>query len=92
LLEDMKRVGVVRGMEIWTGAENWRKFAVARLRSTEEAELASSVFVGMQGLSDAIDCRNSMRGSCCAVSEEAIVVVDAMLEAEIRDIWQGVAL
>ena len=68
----MKRVGVVRGMESWIGAENWRKFAVARLRSTEEAELASSVLVGMQGLSDAIDCRNSTSGSCWAASEEAI--------------------
>ena len=64
LLEEIKRVGAVSGTESWTGAENWRKFAVARLRSTEEAEEASSVLVGMQGLSDAIDCRNSTRGSC----------------------------
>ena len=73
----MKRVGVVRGMDSWTGAENWRKLAVARLRSTVEAEVAeeaSSILVGMQGLSDAIDCRNSTRGSCCAASEVAIVV------------------
>ena len=74
----MKRVRVVRGMETWTGAENWRKFAVARLRSTEEAEVASSVLVGIHGLSEAIDCRNSTRGSCWVVSEEAIVVLDAM--------------
>jgi hypothetical protein len=72
--EEIKRVGVSRGMDIWMGAENWRKFAVARLRSTEDDEVASSVLVGMQGLSDAIDCRSSTRGSCWAASEVAIVV------------------
>ena len=46
------------------GAENWRKLAVARLRSTEEAEDASSVMVGIHGLSEAIDWRNRIRGSC----------------------------
>ena len=65
----MNRVGVVRGIAIW---ENRRNFAVARLRSTAEAEEASSVVVGMQGLSVAIDCRNSKRGS----SEAAMLLID----------------
>jgi len=64
LSEEINRVGVVSGMEIWVGDVNWRKLAVARLRSTEDAEVASGVVVGMQGLSDAIDCRNSNSGSC----------------------------
>jgi hypothetical protein len=92
----MKRVGVVRGMESWTGVENWRKLAVARLRSTEEAEEASSVLVGTQGLSDAIDCRNSTRGSCWAASKESILVADAMrqmLEVPFtRNLVEGVVL
>jgi hypothetical protein len=47
LLEEMKRVGVVSGIE--TEAEgNWRKLAVARLRSTDDAAEASSVVVGIQ--------------------------------------------
>ncbi len=55
-------MGVVSEME--TEAEgNWRKVAVARLRSTEDAEEASSVVVGTQGLSDAIDCRKRSKGS-----------------------------
>lgn len=67
----MKRVGVVSGME--TEAEgNWRKVAVARLRSTEDAAEASSEVVGMQGASDAIEFRKSKRGSC---SEVAILLV-----------------
>ena len=64
LSEEMNRVGVLSGIDTWTGEENWRKVAVARLRSMEEAEDASAVVVGMQGLSDAIDCRKSRRGSC----------------------------
>ena len=60
----MNRVGVVSGTETWMGAENCRKLAVARLRSTDEADDASSVVVGMQGLSDAIDCRRRSKASC----------------------------
>jgi len=55
LLEEMNRVGVVRGIETRTGEENRKKEAVAKRRSTDEADEASSVVVGMQGLSEAID-------------------------------------
>jgi len=74
----MKRVGVVRAMATWMGRENWRKFAVARLRSTDEAEEASSVLVSIQGLSEAIACRNRTSGSCWKGSEDAMFVVDSM--------------
>lgn len=40
-----------------------RYFAVAKLRSTEDAEEPSSLMVGIQGLSDAIDCRKRSKGS-----------------------------
>jgi hypothetical protein len=72
LSEEMKRVGAVSGIEVWIGEENWRKDAVARLRSTEDGEVASAVSDGIQGLSDAIDCRRSRRGSCWFTSEVAI--------------------
>ena len=56
-------MGVMRGIE--TEAEgNWRKVAVARLRSTSDATVASSVVVGMQGVSEAIELRKSKSGSC----------------------------
>lgn len=71
----MKRVGVVSGME--TEAEgNWRKVAVARLRSTDDAAEASSLVVGMQGVSDAIEFRKSKRGSCSAILLVANANVD----------------
>lgn len=41
--------------------------AVAKLRSTEDAEEPSSVVVGIQGLSEAIDCRKRSKGSCSEV-------------------------
>lgn len=71
LLEEMKRVGVVSGMEI-EAEGNWRKVAVARLRSTEDAAEASSVVVGMQGVSDAIEFRKSKSGSCSEAAMSCI--------------------
>jgi hypothetical protein len=62
-------------MEVKVGWVNCRKEAFARFRSTEEAEVASAAIVGMQGLSDAIHCRSSRRGSCSVVSEELIVML-----------------
>jgi hypothetical protein len=74
-LEEVKRVGAVRGME--TEAEgNWRKVAVARLRSTEDAAEASSLVVGIHGVSDAIEFRKSKRGSCSAILLVANADVD----------------
>lgn len=61
----MKRVGVVSGMEMCSGAVNWRYFAVAKLRSTEEADVASRLVVGMIESFEAIACRRRRRGSCC---------------------------
>jgi hypothetical protein len=63
-LEEINRVGVVSGIDIWMGDENWRNVVVARLRSTVEADEASSVVAGMHGHSEAIDCLKSTRGSC----------------------------
>jgi len=45
---------------------------VARLRSTDDAAEASSVVVGMQGVSNAIEFRKSKSGSC---SEVAILLL-----------------
>ena len=74
-MEEVKRVGVVSRME--TEAEgNWRKVAVARLRSTDDAAEASSLVVGMQGVSDAIEFRKSKRGSCSAILLVANANVD----------------
>lgn len=61
----MKRVGVVRVMDTFSGAVNWRYFAVARLRSTEEADVASRLVVGITESPEAIDWRRRIRGSCC---------------------------
>jgi hypothetical protein len=41
---------------------------VARLRSREDAAEASSVVVGMQGVSNAIEFRKSKSGSCSEVA------------------------
>ncbi len=56
------------------GDENWRKVAFASVRSTDSAEDASMAVVGIQGLSDAMDCRNKSRGSFWKVSEVAILL------------------
>lgn len=71
--DEIKRVGIVRGTETRCGEENCRYVALARLRSTESAEDACSDVVGMAGLSEAMDCRNSRRGSCCTGSGDAIL-------------------
>ena len=75
--EEMKRVGVSRGMEAWKGEENSRCVAMARLMSSEAADDASSAVVGMAGLSAAIDCRRSRSGSCCTACGAAILTYAA---------------
>jgi hypothetical protein len=76
LSEDTKRVGVVSGIEIWRGEVKCRKVAVARLTFTEDADEASSLVVGMQGLSEAIDWRRRRRGSCSEADIVARVRID----------------
>lgn len=52
------------------GVVKCKKFAFARLKSTDEAVVASAFMVGRHGESVAIDWRSKRRGSC---SEEDIL-------------------
>lgn len=69
-------MGVVKGIETCTGEVKCRYVAVARLTFVEDAVEASSLLVGMQGLSEAIDWRRSSKGSC---SEADIVCASKLM-------------
>ena len=66
--EEIKRVAAERGIVVSMGEGKYRNFAWARLRSTDDAEEASSVMVGMHGVLEATDCRSSTSGSGLAVT------------------------
>lgn len=59
----MNRVGVSRGNAWCSGSENWRCVATARFSTASDAGVGCGDFVGIGGVSEAIERRRLMRGS-----------------------------
>ena len=65
---EMKRVGVLREKDTWSGSLNWRWVAIARFSMASDWRVGFGEEVGMGGLLEAIERRRLTRGSGVGVS------------------------